>query len=142
MASAIDQAKEILGNSMKRFYWINERLKQIAEELKEIQPNKPKSITMSLNGCGKDCLGCPHVTWLSWQSGNNPKLKDKYIARRIKNPLLSADSQRDGFEHCKDKVKELIAEALRIEKERSSMIKQLSALRMIVYVNGEFQVDR
>lgn len=132
MTTAIDQAKEILTNTVKRFYWINERLKQIADELKEVQPNKPGAITMSLNGCGKNCLGCPHIAWLSWHASNSPRLKGKYIAKKITSPLRSARYQKDDFAQCNQTVKELISEAIALEKERSSIIKSIDALKTAV----------
>lgn len=126
-----EEAKEICRDGLKKLAWINLRLEQIAEEIKESQPKSKGAITLSLYKCGHGCLSCNHLQWHIWGVRKNKQTADaQFLAHKLeKSPLLHLRVPRKGFEEGHEKTKALIQEALALESERSNIAKALSLLK-------------
>lgn len=118
-----------------RLEFINERLQQLESELKAVQPHKPGAITLYLSGCGKDCLGCPHVSWELWATRKMPKGSEfnPFFSVTVKNPLRRLKRTGD-FEDSFEKTRELIQEAENLLQEKSGLVESIS--RMNRKANG------
>jgi hypothetical protein len=119
-----DSYSKIGDKTLKRIEEINESLKASEKAIKDFQPVSTGSITLHLYGCGKDCLGCPHVRWYRWFYNRKAKA---FQSHSIKNPLRRL--KRTGeFEENYDFVKTVIVEVTKLVEERKKLISGLTNL--------------
>ncbi|BBN60275.1 hypothetical protein [Hydrogenovibrio marinus] len=127
---------ESLGrDALDRITEINLRLESLSELIKKSQPKKPGAITLHLYSCGKDCLGCPHPSWLVWYS--TKKGDDSvFLSYKTKTPLRKVKRSGD-FKESSEKTKRLIKEAIELLQERSEIINMVSNLNKKLSAMGK-----
>lgn len=123
------KATESLDYSFDRIKSINMRLMALTTEIKESQPKTGGAITLHLYDCGKECMGCPHPTWLHWflRKKNPGNTETIMLSTKIDNPMRRL--KRTGeFVNTFEKTRLLVQEALNIIEERSNLVEAISRL--------------
>ena len=107
----------------------NARLRYIGAELKRLQPKTEGSVTLLFRQCGKACHGCPHPSWRVWRKRYRG---DHYLwlAHRIDHPLKSL-ARAGRFAENYPQVRALVEEALRIQKRRAELLKELRRVQRL-----------
>lgn len=108
----------------------NARLRYIGAELKRLQPKTEGSVTLLFRQCGKACHGCPHPSWRVWRKRYRG---DHYLwlAHRIDHPLKSL-ARAGRFAENYPQVRALVEEALRIQKRRAELLKELRRVQRLL----------
>ena len=108
----------------------NARLRYIGAELKRLQPKTEGSVTLLFRPCGKACHGCPHPSWRVWRKRYRG---DHYLwlAHRIDHPLKSL-ARAGRFAENYPQVRALVEEALRIQKRRAELLKELRRMQRLL----------
>jgi hypothetical protein len=108
----------------------NARLRYIGAELKRLQPKTEGSVTLLFRSCGKACHGCPHPSWRVWRKRYRG---DHYLwlAHRIDHPLKSL-ARAGRFAENYPQVRALVEEALRIQKRRAELLKELRRVQRLL----------
>ena len=108
----------------------NARLRYIGAELKRLQPKTEGSVTLLFRPCGKACHGCPHPSWRVWRKRYRG---DHYLwlAHRIDHPLKSL-ARAGRFAENYPQVRALVEEALRIQKRRAELLKELRRVQRLL----------
>ncbi len=108
----------------------NVRLRYIGAELKRLQPKTEGSVTLLFRPCGKACRGCPHPSWRVWRKRYRG---DHYLwlAHRIDHPLKSL-ARAGRFAENYPQVRALVEEALRIQKRRAELLKELRRVQRLL----------
>ena len=108
----------------------NVRLRYIGVELKRLQPKTEGSVTLLFRPCGKACRGCPHPSWRVWRKRYRG---DHYLwlAHRIDHPLKSL-ARAGRFAETYPQVRALVEEALRIQKRRAELLKELRRVQRLL----------
>lgn len=108
----------------------NVRLRYIGVELKRLQPKTEGSVTLLFRPCGKACRGCPHPSWRVWRKRYRG---DHYLwlAHRIDHPLKSL-VRAGRFAENYPQVRALAEEAVRIQKRRAELLKELRRVQRLL----------
>ena len=108
----------------------NARLRYIGAELKRLQPKTEGSVTLLFRQCGKACHGCPHPSYRVWRKRYRG---DHYLwlAHRIDHPLKSL-ARAGRFAENYPQVRALVEEALRIQKRRAELLKELRRVQRLL----------
>ena len=108
----------------------NVRLRYIGVELKRLQPKTEGSVTLLFRPCGKACRGCPHPSWRVWRKRYRG---DHYLwlAHRIDHPLKSL-VRAGRFAENYPQVRALTEEAIRIQKRRAELLKELRRVQRLL----------
>ena len=108
----------------------NVRLRYIGVELKRLQPKTEGSVTLLFRPCGKACRGCPHPSWRVWRKRYRG---DHYLwlAHRIDHPLKSL-VRAGRFAENYSQVRALAEEAVRIQKRRAELLKELRRVQRLL----------
>lgn len=133
---------EVLDDIQRALQSINRRLVRLQSLISESQYNRPGSLTLTLKSCGKQCLGCPHPQWYRWcsrmprrknfQGSSISRLSDDrsaYFAVSTTEPLRIISHSFVAKDHT---AAMLVAEAVRLLKLRSRLVKLLSTARTMV----------
>ncbi|GAB6035409.1 hypothetical protein [Galenea microaerophila] len=103
---------------------INDRLKEISQELRDLQSGGDGTIILDLYDCGRKCAGCPHARWRiqRYKSGtrDNPLLLT-FTLKEGKNPVRYL-RRKGEFERNYERVKELVLEAKLLIKYKKEFI--------------------
>lgn len=131
MGKRVDQFI-VAENASNELDYINYRLEEISDFLKEIQPAKDGSILLGLSNCGPGCLGCPHASWTVWKRRLGKKdTTYRLVGIRIKDPLNRVKTSGE-FAAGAPLVKSLIQEAQELLKKKEKMVKAFSSLKRAV----------
>ena len=108
----------------------NARLRYIGAELKRLQPKTEGSVTLLFRQCGKACHGCPHPSYRVWRKRYRG---DHYLwlAHRIDHPLKSL-ARAGRFAENYPQVRALVEEAIRIQKRRAELLKELRRVQRLL----------
>ncbi|MBE0468253.1 MAG: hypothetical protein IBX55_01925 [Methyloprofundus sp.] len=128
------QALRRLHTTFDRIDAINQRLLEIEQTLKEIQPKRTGTITLYLSDCGKDCLGCPHATWELWRTRKMPKGSpfSPFFSVTVTNPLRRLKRTGD-FEESFEQTRSIMQEALKLLEEKAGLVEAVSRLNRRAY---------
>lgn len=107
---------------------IEHRLIEIDVILRDKQTKTHGALTMRFNKCGKNCSGCPHVTWVKWvdPSKSYRRARSKWHGAIVDNPLRHARNKTSL------PVKEFIEEAVELIDKRTRLIANISTMGKIV----------
>jgi hypothetical protein len=130
-ATQIDGVADALKESLD---YLSSELEAQAEALKQITPYTKGAVIAVLRGCGQQCLGCPHVTYVRYLP--QAKYKEFVPSANVKHPLKVPFSRIKAYADVHEDVRIILQTMRALSVERAAILAAAAALRRQLVLRG------